>query len=215
MGFIRKKLQVIKNDSFLLLSLKIDFALIFLHLYQFYDSGFLIQPEIRLIFCLIFPVVAILFERLGIYIFFYIYSNYLALTMNFQNYTAFIIIVIITMMIPKMKYFCLITYSIDVIIVATIHDKTPVHIAIHVLNCIMLYYAINFLLKPTVHIKKLDLTCDEIIIIEELLKGKQQKEIEQFSQNTVTNKLKNARNRNNIPSTDELMQKYKSTRLSS
>lgn len=55
----------------------------------------------------------------------------------------------------------------------------------------------------------LNLTLDEIYILEELAKGKQQKEIRKFSKNTVTKKLKQARIRNKLTSTAELMLMYR------
>lgn len=115
------------------------------------------------------------------------------------------------MLTPKMKYPALILYAIDIIVVATLRDKTPVHLAIHFGNCVLIFYAMNFLLKPSISSKKLELTSDEIYILDEMLQGKQQKEIQNFSANTVTNKLRSARERNNIATTDELLQKYKLT----
>jgi DNA-binding NarL/FixJ family response regulator len=64
-------------------------------------------------------------------------------------------------------------------------------------------FAIN---KP----EKLNLTEDEKAILSELAKGKLQKEIELFSEQTITHKLKNARERNMCNSTAELVSKFQS-----
>lgn len=63
-------------------------------------------------------------------------------------------------------------------------------------------FAIN---KPTA----LNLTKDEIDILKELAKGKLQKEIGLFSEQTITHKIKSARERNMCSSTGELVEKFK------
>lgn len=55
----------------------------------------------------------------------------------------------------------------------------------------------------------LDLTMDEFYILEELALGKYQKEIRKFSKNTITKKLKQARQRNKLSSTAELVLLYR------
>ena len=209
MNYFKKRLQIILNDSYLSITCIISFICIGLHAYQFIDSNFDYRPLVRLIFSCGFPLVVFFSGRTGSYWYWWIYANILGINTTFQNYTAFVIICIFISLVPKMKFPSLILYACEIVFVATVRDKTPVHIAIHICNCICIYYAIKYLLKPTVNKKKLDLTYDEVIILDELLKGKQQKEIEQFSQNTVTNKLKQARERNGIATTDELLKKYK------
>lgn len=77
------------------------------------------------------------------------------------------------------------------------------------------YIADNFSMKLTKLIsliktmKPLNLEPDEEKIISELAKGKLQKEIDLFSHVTISKKLKEARERNNCISTDELVTKYK------
>ncbi|MCQ2577567.1 MAG: hypothetical protein MJ176_03435 [Treponema sp.] len=57
--------------------------------------------------------------------------------------------------------------------------------------------------------KKLELTQDEYSIIFELCEGKEIKEIEMFSQNTVYVKLREARKRNNCLTNEELKTRFK------
>ena len=209
MSYFSKRLQIIKNDSYLVLTLHISLICICLHLYQFIDSEYQIEPLIRLIFSCGFPFVIFFSGRIGTYWYWWSYSNFLALQTTFQNYTAFIIVVIFGMLIPKMKKASLVVYALEIVAVATMRNKTPVHFCIHLNNCICIYYALNYLLKPTVSKRGLDLTHDEILILDELLKGKQQKEITFFSENTVSAKLKKARERNDIGSTDELLIRYR------
>ena len=56
--------------------------------------------------------------------------------------------------------------------------------------------------------EKLNLTDDERKILNLKLQGKQQKEIDLFSQQTITAKIKSARERNLCETTEELMSKY-------
>lgn len=208
MEYIYKRLQVIKDDSFL--QIMIGFAIVFdgFHCYQFISSNFDYKPLLRLIMSGMLPMVIFFFGRKGLYWEFYVFANVIALYTTFQNYTAFVIITIFTMLNPKMKMPAIVLYVLEIVIIATLRDKTPVHIAIHFCNCMIMYYTLNYLLKPSVLKNKLELTTDETMIIEELLQGKQQKEIIGFSANTVTNKLKQARERNHIATTEELLQRY-------
>lgn len=48
----------------------------------------------------------------------------------------------------------------------------------------------------------------EIDILNQMVSGKKQKEVEGYSINTVTKKLADARTRNNIPTTQELLFRY-------
>lgn len=57
----------------------------------------------------------------------------------------------------------------------------------------------------------LQLTEDEAYILSELMQGKQQKEIAKWNKNTVSKKLKQARERNNILSNAELLLIYRET----
>ena len=209
MNYLKKRLQIVLDDSYLTITCIISFICIGLHLYQFIDSNYRIEPLCHLIFSIGFSPVIFIFGRKGSYWYWWLWANLLAVNTEFQNYTAFVIICIFIALNSKMKIPSLVLYACEIVFVATVRHKTPVHIAIHVANCICIYYAIKYLLKPTVLRNKLDLTSDEIYILEELLNGKQQKEIDLFSQNTVTNKLKQAKERNGIATTDELLKRYK------
>ena len=66
---------------------------------------------------------------------------------------------------------------------------------------------INYVFIPK-KAAKLNLTEDEKLVLEELACGKLQKEIEQFTENQVTQILKNAVSRNMCKSKTEWMQKY-------
>lgn len=202
MNYIKNRFYNLKNDKILLFSIIFNLMLFGLHHYQWMDSGSY-KPLVRMIFCLLYPLIIFFLGRNGFYYYFFVYGNFLALTCTFQNYTAFVILTIFTIYKPKMKYTTLILYVLDIIVISTLREKTPIHLAIHFINCIFVYFALTRTL--VVKYKKLDLLPDEIRILEKLAAGCAQKEIEFFSPNTVCNKLKAARIRNNFNSNDDLI----------
>lgn len=85
------------------------------------------------------------------------------------------------------------------------------HISVSVLYILFFWQVYVYIQDRHADTEPLDLKEDEIRILQELAKGKQQKEIDFYSHVTVSKKLKEARERNNCISTDELVTKYKST----
>lgn len=81
-------------------------------------------------------------------------------------------------------------------------------LAIHSLNCFLFYACAKYLfaeLTPST----LLLTDDERNVLKELAAGKLQKQIDIFSQNTITKLLKNAMERNLCKTKAELIYKFK------
>lgn len=78
---------------------------------------------------------------------------------------------------------------------------------IHVIYCVMFHIKMDYVFE-THKPDKLNLTEDEKKILAELASGKLQKEIEHFSQPTITQKLKNARERNLCETTADLLAKF-------
>ena len=78
---------------------------------------------------------------------------------------------------------------------------------IHAIYLVLFYYCISYVFKvnpPT----KLNLAEDEQMILNEMLAGKKQKEIDLYSQQTITAKLKTMRERNMCDSTSTLLARY-------
>ena len=75
------------------------------------------------------------------------------------------------------------------------------------MNCFLFYVCAKYLFAAIPQ-STLLLTDDERIVLNELAAGKLQKQIEQFSVNTVTKLIKNAMERNNCKSKTELLHKY-------
>lgn len=168
---------------------------------------------------IIFPLIVFFFGNKGMWIFYYVTAIVRTLDISFDDFTALTAFCILFLFIkPKykwLKFVTVISYLISVFCVAALHHKQPYHLFAHFIGCCILSITVYKLFyiednRIRSHKSNLHLTHDEVLIIEELLKGKQQKEIEMFSQNTVCTKLKQARNRNGLKTTDELLMLYRS-----
>ena len=79
------------------------------------------------------------------------------------------------------------------------------HIFIHFMNCVFILTALNTFVFIKNTKTKLVLDSGQRQILQELSEGKQQKEIECFSKNTITKKLHDAMLKNNCATKEELL----------
>lgn len=134
-------------------------------------------------------------------------------TCLFNNFTAFFILSLAICLYPKIKISGIIIYSIAALVAFLINDESILHLLIHGIRCMYFYGLIKYITQNKYTKKQLDLTEDETHILRELASGKQQKEIKRFHKNTVSLKLKDAKERNNINSTPELILHFKNTQM--
>lgn len=110
----------------------------------------------------------------------------------------------------KRKYLIPLTiiYHLNTIVVLiTSQNELNVNVVFFYTVCTIIFILI--LTYPNLNLKELNLTNDEKLILNELIKGKQLKEIDAFSKNTKTEKLKAACKRNNLIDKNELIFLYK------
>lgn len=107
----------------------------------------------------------------------------------------------------KIEKPALVLYAINLFVSFAVKNYAIMTLGINALNCILFYTLAKYLFASKVQ-SVLLLTDDERIVLEELVSGKLQKEIKQFSENQVTQILKNAVSRNLCKSKAELLQKY-------
>lgn len=170
---------------------------------------------------ILFPLIVIFFGNKGMWVFYFFTSIVNTLDISFNDFTALSAICILFLFVDKkykwLKFVTVISYFVSVFAVAYLHNKSPYHLFAHFIGCVMLVLTVYKLKhrndKSIVIHKELELTNDERLILEELKKGKKQKEIELFSPNTVTEKLKQARKRNGIElegtaGTEELLNRF-------
>lgn len=211
--FISYRLHDFAADKLQCGSALFSFIICAMHTYQFIDSGHMIEPFIRMVFYFLNPFIVFFCGRKVIKYLFLIFGFSVELFAQFHNYTAFIICVMFVFLKPKSKYIVFGLYIIDAIITCTLHDKSAIHLTIHFLNCAFLYFVFQFVVDyATKKIRrenaKLLLDHKERMILEQLAKGAKQKEIDGYTENTVSKKLKLMREKNFCKTNEELIMRF-------
>ena len=207
MKWLRNRIELLKNDKELCIIPLLHLLLIALHVYENYVGNIEYHWYLRAGGCGLIALGIFSFGRKGLAYALLVYSCTLVYINNFYNYATIFFMLIAIGANPKMQKFAPWVYLANVIISFTIKRLGIIPFLIHVVYVFMFYIKIKYVFsvnKP----QKLNLTEDEKKILDEKLAGKMQKEIELFSQQTITAKIKNARERNLCETTEELMAKY-------
>lgn len=203
---LKKRWQILKSDKVLFAIFAIHILLVFFHCtYSFYTEY--LQCFIRAGFCFLIAASTFFFLRTGFSITILLYSYVLLYFNNFYNYTSFLFVLFAIYGTPKIKKPAYMFYALNVFIAFAIKEREILTLGIHGMNCFLFYVCAKYLFAAIPQTTLL-LTDDERIVLRELAGGKLQKQIEQFSVNTVTKLLKNAMERNNCKSKTELIHKY-------
>lgn len=165
------------------------------------------QCYVRAGFCFLIAASTFLFLRKGFAVTIAIYAYVLLYFNRFFNYTSFLFVLFAIYSYQKIEKPALVLYALNLFISFAIKNYSILTLGINGLNCILFYTLAKYLFATKVQ-SVLLLTDDERIVLEELASGKLQKEIKQFSENQVTQILKNAMSRNLCKSKAELQQKY-------
>ena len=203
---LRKKYQIIKSDRVLFSVIVIHLLLVFFHCaYSFFTDHW--QCYVRAGFCFIIAASTFVFLIKGFAVTISIYAYVLLYFNRFFNYTSFFFVLFAIYSYQKIEKPALILYAMNLFVSFAVKQYAIMTLGINALNCILFYILSKYLFARKVQ-SVLLLTDDERIVLEELAGGKLQKEIEQFTENQVTQILKNAMIRNLCKSKAELMQKY-------
>ena len=203
---LRKKLQIIKSDKVMLSVILIHLLLVFFHCaYSFFTDYW--QCYVRAGFCFIIAAATILFLRKGFAVTIAIYAYVLLYFNRFFNYTSFLFVLFAIYSYQKIEKPALVLYAINLFVSFAVKQYAIMTLGINALNCILFYTLAKYLFATKVQATLL-LTDDERLVLEELAGGKLQKEITDFSENRVTQIIKNAMSRNLCKSKAELLQKY-------
>ena len=203
---LRKRYQIIRSDKVLFSIVLIHLLLALFHvLYSFYSLHN--QCYVRCAFCLLIAASTFFFLRKGFSISIFIYACVLLYFNNFFNYTSFLFVLFAIYCNPKISQVAFCLYIINLCIALTMKNCEIMSLAIHGLNC-FLFYACAKYLFARITPSTLLLTDDEKIVLEELAAGKMQKQIDVFSQNTITRLIKNAMERNLCKTKAELIHKF-------
>ena len=198
------------RDKKLIYTIILAVLLAGLHAWQYVKSGHDPRALINLVMTALYIPAAFIFglQALPYYLLSYCFI-YLPFE-EFDNYTSLFLLCSAISLKKKLSY-CFIPYVIEVITVYMINDFEISHVMISLLYVLFFWQVYVHIRDKQADVEPLDLKEEEIKILKELAQGKQQKEIDFYSHVTVSKKLKEARERNNCISTDELVTKYKST----
>ena len=203
---LRKKCQIIKSDRVLFSIIIIHLLLVFFHCaYSFFTDYW--QCYVRAGFCFLIAASTFLFLRKGFAITIALYAYVLLYFNRFFNYTSFLFVLFAIYSYSKIEKPALILYALNLFIAFAVKNYEILTLGINGLNCILFYTLAKYLFATRVQTVLL-LTDDEHTVLEELANGKLQKEITDFTENRVTQILKNAMSRNLCKSKAELLQKY-------
>lgn len=182
-------------------------VLIICHVGQFIDSGYKLEPLLRVALWAAYIPAGLKWREKCLPVIFPIFAYAVLIFNRFQNYTSFFLIIFSIQLNKKWEWQYLGLYFLDVAICLVLHQLQATHALIHLLNCAWIYaaYKVLFALKPN---EKLDLEPDEVQILAEWAEAGELKAVRCFSHNTVFDKLRAARVRNNCTSNDELLKKY-------
>lgn len=203
---LRKRFQIVKSDRVLYTVILIHLLLVFFHCaYSFFTDYW--QCYVRAGFCLLIAASTFIFLRKGFAITIALYAYVLLYFNRFFNYTSFLFVLFAIYSYQKIEKPALVLYALNLFISFAIKKYAILTLGINGLNCILFYTLAKYLFATKVE-SVLLLTDDERSVLEELAAGKLQKEIKQFTENQVTQIIKNAVSRNLCKSKAELLQKY-------
>ena len=184
----------------------IHLLLVFFHCaYSFFTDYW--QCYVRAGFCFLIAAATILFLRKGFAVTIAIYAYVLLYFNRFFNYTSFLFVLFAIYSYQRIEKPALVLYAINLFVSFAVKEYAIMTLGINALNCILFYTLAKYLFATRVQAVLL-LTDDERIVLEELAGGKLQKEITDFTENRVTQIIKNAMSRNLCKSKAELLQKY-------
>lgn len=182
------------------------------HIYQFIDSGFMVEPAIRMGFNTLLPFLVFFFKENIIPFYFAVFGLALEQFITFENYTCFFMVSFLCITKRKFNIPILALYAIGAVIRSTRLHNTPVHLIMHLINCTFIMTCIQAVMqivrKSFSSTKRLVLTDDEMRILSQKIKGMNNDSIEGYSRNTVSRKLSNAA-RNNHITVRELIERYR------
>ena len=205
--WLRNRIELLKNDKQLALIMLLHIVLIGLHVYEWKVGDIEYYWYLRAGGCGVIALFIFLFGRKGLAWSLVIFACTLVYINNFYNYATIFFMLVAMGADPKLRKIAPWIYLVNVFVAYTMKRLGITPFMIHMIYCVMFYTKMNYVFaihKP----EKLNLTDSERQILDLKLQGKQQKEIDLYSQQTISAKMKSARERNLCETTEELMAKY-------
>ena len=205
--WLRNRIELLKNDKQLLLIMVLHIVLIGLHVYEWKVGDIEYYWYLRAGGCALISLGIFLFGRKGLAWSLVVFACTLVYINNFYNYATIFFMLVAMGADPKLRKVAPWIYLVNVFVAYTMKRLGITPFMIHLIYCVMFYTKMNYVFaihKP----EKLNLTDSERQILDLKLQGKMQKEIDLYSPQTITAKMKSARERNLCETTEELMAKY-------
>lgn len=197
---IKSNFASLKNDKSRLILCLLTLFLTVLHVCQFINSNYNLNCLLRICIYFLGVIGIALFGKKALFVVLIVSSLVASYFNSFVNFNSFFVILLSCRLYRKTEKYLLLIYVVNEIVALIIQDKQITHLIIHLLTC-MFFYVIYFYVNE----KTLKLTNDEVKILQELKEKKMLKCCDSFSKNILTQKLKIARERNNIDTTAELL----------
>lgn len=205
---LRQRYLLLVNDKLLLIIFLLHLLLIICHVSQNYLSDIQYHWYLRAGGCGIIAFLIFFCGRKGLSYGLTVYACALIYINTFYNYGSIFFILVAMGANPKRQIPIAVIFLINVIISFSLKHLIVISFIIQLTYVVLFYLCMKYVFK--IHTPEtLNLTEDEKKILQELAKGKLQKEIDLFSEQTITHKMKNARERNMCNSTAELVEKFK------
>ena len=205
--WFRNRIESVKNEKHLGKIILIHIILILLHIMTSMQYHIEYHADLRVAGCMLIILISFLFGRKGYAFAILTYSCSLVYVNNFYNYGSAFFLIIAYSAYPKIKPQATVIFLLNMLYSFSL-QRLPATSAGFQLCYWQMYETIKewlFTVNPAV---TLNLTDDERQILDLKLQGKMQKEIDLYSPQTITAKMKSARERNLCETTEELMAKY-------
>ena len=183
------------------------FGMLICNVFMWVESGHELEPFIRICYCLLFIPMALIFGRKWIPIQYLVIAFSVLYFNRWYNPVSFILVSVVAIRHRKFMIPLFVMYTMAVLVCLGVAQRSWRHGAWHLLFCIWWYYVVIDIKKELG--KRLYLTVSESRIIKQMAEGKTIKEIDGFSQSTIFEKLKKARERNKIGSNEKLVTLYR------
>ena len=207
-ALFKRRIQEFKNDRRLLIILLLHLLLILCHFCQNKMDDIQYFWYLRAAGCGVIAILIFFFGRIGLSYGLTVFACALIYINNFYNYGSIFFILTAMGAYPKRQIPICIVFLINVVISFSLKKFIVISFIIQFIYAVLFYLLITycFNVKPAT---VLNLKDDERYILSELAKGKLQKEIDGYSEQTISQKLKLARERNMCEKTEDLVNKYK------
>ena len=206
-NWFKTRIESVKKEKYLGRILLIHIILILLHVMTTLQYDIDYHADLRVAGCTLIILISSLFGRKGYAFAILIYSCALVYINSFYNYGSALYLIIAYSAYPKIKPQAIILFMLNMLYSFSLQRLPPTSAGFQICYWLM-YETLKswlFTVNPAVTLK---LTEAEKKILNEMLDGKMQKEIELYSAQTISAKVKAARERNLCETTAELLSMY-------